>query len=1369
MNLFKIIFLTFLAYTHLHATYTPTNIKSKIGNLSFTLTDFNLNIAGLPVQLNRTYSTLQASQTSDFGYGWSLEYKNVTLQENRVPGEEWRTTPDTLGIGHCFKFDKDHIVHINMPDGSSERFIFKFEKECGNYSLGSFYDAPKLYALNGSEAKLETLDASDTIAMNSAGEIIDANTLAPYNPTRYRLTLSNGMVYEIDQTSGLELVKDLRDNTLTYNDDGIISSKGESLTFTRDAQGRIVKVTDLSGRSMLYSYNEAGDLISATDPLNLTSEYSYDENHRILEYKDASGQSIATNTYDESGRLIRSVDANGNAVEFTHNLDGNEEIVKDKLGNITLYTYDDAGNILSLTNAEGETTSHTYDANGNTLTTTDPLGYTTTNTYDASGNILTTTDALGNAESTEYNPYGSPISISNKNSNTLNILYNAINTPKTITTATGATQTFSYDQFGNKIKTIDENNNTTTYVYDSNYIPFIGATESKGYLLKETQANGTTIEHTYDSRGNRLTTTTTTPEGTITTSSASYDAYDREISQTDERGNTTTYTYDARGNKVSQSDAEGRTTTYEYTPSNKLSKTTYPDNTTELKTYDAMDNLLSETNREGHTTTYTYDKAYRLIKTIYPDGTATTTTYDAAGRVTSTTDANANTTTYTYDALDNQTSITDPLGHTTTFTYDAAGNMLSQTNALEETTSYEYNTQGMPIAKTDAKNQTTNFAYKTDTTIPLLQSVTLPNSTTTEYDYNTLNQKTLQKDALGRETTFAYTNTGELKEEILPQGEKKTYTYDAFGKQTQLQDYANKTTKFIYDSNDRLVRIELTDGNTVTYSYTPSGQIKQVTDNSGTITYAYDARGRVTSITNQDNQSINYTYDNVGNITQIQSPTTTISKTYTKRNELESVTDATGTINYTYDALGRNTQINYSNGMQTTYEYNSKNQTIKIEHTNANGVILQSYTYTYDNNGNRVKIVEANSRTIEYTYDDTNKLLSESITNDPNGNNTQTTYNYDAVGNLVTKTVDATSTEFTYNKNDQLTQKANETLTYDANGNLIQQGNITYSYDAKNRLISVTTPTDTIEYQYDANNNRTVKIVNGETTTYLIDTNTQFAKVITESKSDGTTINYTYGNQLLNQTSQNETLYYLPDALGSIRELADQNQNITDHYLYSPYGELQTHDGDSENSFLYTGEQYDKETDNYYLRARYYSPENTRFLTRDTYDGRIAEPITLNHYAYANSNPTMYTDPSGNMSVVESTFAIATLGIIGSSATYAILQKNNSGAVGSAWAVVIDYDLSFLQRDILTFIMMAGVLPQDRTQEQAEEADRDYWDYKNYCDENKPKQRDYSDNCSFWTASSVHARTCIQKMENFDEKWGENRHDHKIQDWKTRL
>jgi len=285
--------------------------------------------------------------------------------------------------------------------------------------------------------------------------------------------------------------------------------------------------------------------------------------------------------------------------------------------------------------------------------------------------------------------------------------------------------------------------------------------------------------------------------------------------------------------------------------------------------------------------------------------------------------------------------------------------------------------------------------------------------------------------------------------------------------------------------------------------------------------------------------------------------------------------------------------------------------------------------------GNRTQIVEHTGRTVDYTYNEVNQLTQEVVSNDPNGNNATTSFTYDAVGNLVTKTIDGTQTDYAYNSNDQLTQKGSITYTYDANGNLIGDGTNSYEYDDQNRLTKVTTPTDTIEYSYDANDNRIAKIVNGATTTYLIDANTPYAQVITETKDGGTTIDYTYGNDLLSQNSAVETLTYITDALGSTRALADSTGNITDNYTYSPYGALLEHLGNSTNEFLFTGEQFGFEDELYYLRARYYNPLNARFMSRDSYDGTIGNPITQNHYAYANSSPAMYVDPSGNVGLIE--------------------------------------------------------------------------------------------------------------------------------------
>jgi RHS repeat-associated protein len=88
----------------------------------------------------------------------------------------------------------------------------------------------------------------------------------------------------------------------------------------------------------------------------------------------------------------------------------------------------------------------------------------------------------------------------------------------------------------------------------------------------------------------------------------------------------------------------------------------------------------------------------------------------------------------------------------------------------------------------------------------------------------------------------------------------------------------------------------------------------------------------------------------------------------------------------------------------------------------------------------------------------------------------------------------------------------------------------------------------------------------------------------------------------------------------------------------------------SENSFLFTGEQFDVESEDYFLRARYYSPSSSRFLSRDTYDGVMENPMSQNHYLYATSNPLTYVDPSGNMNVMTATLSTQLLGSLSGAA-----------------------------------------------------------------------------------------------------------------------
>ncbi|MBF7073944.1 hypothetical protein ISG33_11090 [Glaciecola sp. MH2013] len=196
----------------------------------------------------------------------------------------------------------------------------------------------------------------------------------------------------------------------------------------------------------------------------------------------------------------------------------------------------------------------------------------------------------------------------------------------------------------------------------------------------------------------------------------------------------------------------------------------------------------------------------------------------------------------------------------------------------------------------------------------------------------------------------------------------------------------------------------------------------------------------------------------------------------------------------------------------------------------------------------------------------------------------------------------------------------------------------TYSYDGNQRMIGFNDGTQSITYEYNPDGIRTSKSVDGITTDFIVDSNRDYAQVIAEQVNN-TDIQkeYVFGYDLLSQSSltdigdetQTNTAFYHYDSLGTTRNLSNTDASISDSYFYEAFGELLASDGDTDNDYLYTGEQYDAQLDNYYLRARYYNQGVGRFTQMDEWMGVDNEPVTLNKYIYAYSDGINIIDPSG--------------------------------------------------------------------------------------------------------------------------------------------
>ena len=305
---------------------------------------------------------------------------------------------------------------------------------------------------------------------------------------------------------------------------------------------------------------------------------------------------------------------------------------------------------------------------------------------------------------------------------------------------------------------------------------------------------------------------------------------------------------------------------------------------------------------------------------------------------------------------------------------------------------------------------------------------------------------------------------------------------------------------------------------------------------------------------------------------------------------------------------------------------------------------MVKYVYTLGASGERVKVEEID-RTVEYTYDELYRLTSETITK----GKTKTTYayEYDNVSNRTLKTVNGVETVYTYNELNQLVSENDTTYEYDNAGNLVRVvgtgKTALYKYDSENRLIKATVQqgnnvvVETYTYDYAGNRtSKTTTINNHVEKVYYLNDNSSLTNVLVELNVDGEAkVYYTIGADLVSQEINGKVYVYLYDGHGTVRALANENGKVTDTYTYDAFGNLISSTGSTANNYRYCGEQFDSTTGLYYLRARYMNPSVGRFISMDTYQGSNADPISLHKYLYANSNPVMYSDPSGYMSLGE--------------------------------------------------------------------------------------------------------------------------------------
>ena len=216
---------------------------------------------------------------------------------------------------------------------------------------------------------------------------------------------------------------------------------------------------------------------------------------------------------------------------------------------------------------------------------------------------------------------------------------------------------------------------------------------------------------------------------------------------------------------------------------------------------------------------------------------------------------------------------------------------------------------------------------------------------------------------------------------------------------------------------------------------------------------------------------------------------------------------------------------------------------------------------------------------------------------------------YDLCGNRLKKLDKSGTEEYHYNRKNQLicrlSEKDKTAYRYDQQGNLLKaagaEGTTSYTYNAFNQQTAVLTADgERLENQYDAEYLRAGTIENGEKRTFLY---YQGELIAEADKSEEPISRYILGYGVAAGSNQGREGYYSYhlDEQNSTAYILGAGGEIENVYQYDVFGVIRKSQEGIQNRILYTGQQYDRISGQYYLRARYYNPVVGRFLQEDVY------------------------------------------------------------------------------------------------------------------------------------------------------------------------
>jgi RHS repeat-associated protein len=724
--------------------------------------------------------------------------------------------------------------------------------------------------------------------------------------------------------------------------------------------------------------------------------------------------------------------------------------------------------------------------------------------------------------------------------------------------------------------------------------------------------------------------------------------------------------------------------------------------------YKASSDTLGEATRyvtvvspAGYDQVYGYDaiNGGRLVSFSAGNGDAPETFgYDAAGYLDQVQDSDGNLVTMTNDIHGNVLSGTwyplEPVGGSLASGPKATTASSSSCTAVEGpcTTYYSYyyddsnpldprNDELTGVADARSASSTdatylTTYAYNpagelTSSTTPATSD--FPSGRTTSYTYSTTSTA-----AMGGGTTPA----GLLLSATTPGGAVTSYSYYSDGDLAQINQPDGATTRYAYDGLGRAVSAT-TYSNTYpsglvrTYTYTADNQpltvtdpgvVNQVTGVTHTLqdTYAYDADGNELSLTQSDltggdpTRTTTYTYNDHGEVASVTQPGGATSGGGSQSQGASSANPAGAATGYTYNDSGQVATMVDPDGNEYEYSYNEYGEQtqVALQYNStsqsspeptcpagqvpgpANGCQLVVDSYAYDPAGLLAATTDAMGRITNYFYNADDELIATqqqpppatSGATPPPGR--QTAYTYDPAGNLIetdvsdlpVTTADQTVTDYTYDAADRLDSMVVDPTPSGTDNSGYANRTTSYTYNADNLVTSQTVTgaygSSTTNDGYNSADELTSQsVVNGstdDTTTWSYDT---LGQVLGTTSPDG---------NAAGSTAADYTTNYSYDQAGSLSVMAGPPVNTQTYASQSPASTRAV----TVYGYDTFGDQTQvKDPDDHVTTTAYDGDGRVTSVTQPSYTppGSSTAITATTTYGYdENGNLTSATDPEGN-------------------------------------------------------------------------------------------------------------------------------------------